>query len=173
VDESAHACVTSLAVGVREVDGALLPEKEVVGHAQRVLGMVGEAVDAVVGTPLRLAVDLVEALEQPAVEERDGTHQRKKPLWVGEQVFVAVEVRDAAMGVKPRGVAFAEAALVLLLVERRKKEVLQDGFVEARLLAGSERFAAFQQGRQFAFFEQRVGDEPFRFEEPAEQQARD
>jgi hypothetical protein len=77
--------VTPLAVGFREVDGALRPEKEVVGHAQRVLGMVGEAVDAAVGTPLRLAVDLVEALEQPAVEERDGAHQFEEPLGVGEQ----------------------------------------------------------------------------------------
>jgi hypothetical protein len=61
----------------------------------------------------------------------------------------------------------------LLLVERRKKEVLQDGFVEARLLAGSERVVALEQGCQLPFVEQRVGDEPLGFEEPAEQQARD
>jgi hypothetical protein len=125
------------------------------------------------GRPLRLTVDLIEALEQPAVEERDGTHQRKKPLWVGEQVFVAVEVRDAAMGVKPREVAFAEAALVLLLVQRGEEEVLQDGFVEAGLLAGCERFVAFEQGCQFPLVKERVGDEPLGFEEPAEEQARD
>jgi hypothetical protein len=77
--------VASLAVGFGEVYRALRAEKEVVGHAQRVLGMIREAVDAAVGTPLRLAVDLVEALEQPAVEERDGTHQFEEPLWVGEQ----------------------------------------------------------------------------------------
>jgi hypothetical protein len=135
--------------------------------------MVGEAVDAVVGTPLRLAVDLVEALEQPAVEERDGAHQFEEPLWVGEQVFVAVEVGDPVMWVASCGVAPAEAALVLLLVQRGEEEVLQDGFVEAGLLAGCERFVAFEQGCQFPFVEQRVGDEPLGFEEPAEQQARD
>ncbi len=177
VDQAAHsgALVFGFAVGRRKINRALLAEEEEVRDGKRVFRVVGEAVNADVGPVFFGAIDLVEALEQVAVEERNALDQPQEGLGLGEQVFVAVEIGYAAVRVAPVGVfvAFAELALANLLVERGEEQVLQDGLLERGPGAGGQVRAVFEKGREGAQIEKVGRDQPHLFHEPAEDQPGD
>ena len=123
--------------------------------------VVGEGVDAPPAGPFPL--EIVEALEQAAVDEGHGAQLVEKTVGVGQQGAAAVEGKVAVVV----GVDLAEAALVDRGVQRGEEQVLQHGAV----VAAFGRVAAFQRGAGEAFLEKIGGNEAFFLEEPDEQQA--
>ena len=153
-------------VALEQRDKPVFIKEQAVGDAQFALmgEMVGEAVHAVAAASL--PVEAVEAVEQPAVDERRPREH------LGERVGVVHLVAVSALGeVAVRGVGFgAEPALGYLRVQRGEEQVLDDGAV-VRIAARAVVIA--QQRRDLLFDEQVFVDQPLLFDEPDEQQPRD
>jgi hypothetical protein len=102
VDEATDfgAAVVGFAIGSGKVHHTFLAKEEEVGDVERVFRVIGEVLNALVGSVFPGAIDLVEVLEQTTVEEGNSAHQLKKGARVGEVILVSVE---AVVGAQPLG----------------------------------------------------------------------
>lgn len=153
----------------------MLPgEEEKVRHDQFVVGPVGEAVNAQDFLGI-VRVSFVQALEQAAVEKRDGRKKRQGLGRVFEVALVAVDVVDHIVLVAPAGFGGLVAKFAIipliggvhLLVERGEKEVLQNGLVVGAVVG----VAIIEQQVQPGFVEQIIGQQPLFFNEPDKDEA--
>ncbi len=125
--------------------------------------VVGEGVDA----PSARAGgrEVVQAVEQAAVDEGDGPQQFDEAVRVCQQAAVAVLGEVAVRGV---GLA-AEGALFDLGVQGGEEQVLEHGAVVVRLVGR----VVLERVAGEAFLEQLAGDQPLLLQEPDEEQAGD
>lgn len=141
-------------------------KEKFIGHAERVVGAVGEAIDTHAG------VGAVETLEEAAVE-KGNIGKATQRGGVGEARLIAIERGHAVMGVGCGGLAAkAPAAGLVALhlgVERGEEEILQDRLVVGALLRVVPRQQLLQRGA----VEERGRHQPLLLDEPDKDQPRD
>ncbi len=121
-------------IGAGEIDDPLRPEEEIVGELGLLSRILGEAIDAHLlgegGVSPRPPV--VQALEEAAVEERNGPQQAGEGFRVAQETGIAPEGMDHVILTAPPCPRVEETTPgrlprpVWLRVQRRKEEVLKD-----------------------------------------------
>lgn len=150
--------------------GARIAEEKEVGDERLFLGDIGEPVDAKLYCDIGIATgDLVEALEEAAVEKGNTFVEFFYRGFFDEQIEVAEEALVAVVGVFTlEGAGGAEAAFFDRGGERGEEQVLQDGLVVTAggVAVGVGGVPVGEQAGDFRRGEKAVGQEVFFAEKP-------
>lgn len=111
--------------GPGDIGRDLTPEKQFIGQIEEIVALLGEVIHATINESVALLlcgrINIVEALEEAAVEKGDGGKQALESRGISEEFFVTIKGGYAAIAVSVPLVFFAKTALTHLLIQRGEK----------------------------------------------------